>query len=280
MNWGIIGLGNIAHQFIKDLLLVEGTRVEAVASRSESKATTFAEKYQVAKAYENYEAILKDPNIDIIYIATPHNSHEPLSIAALKAGKHVLCEKPLAVNQQQVQNMVEVAKQEQRFLMEAFWSKFNPSIQQCLEIIKAKTIGEVNYVNADFTFYREDSDDSRMLNMDLAGGSLLDMGVYPVFLTYAIFGKPEQILATGRFHQTGADIQTAAILKFKGGIANILSGFASQSDMVAKIYGTNGRIFIHPYWHETQGYTLIEGNNGQYKTTKITLPTKRQRFYL
>lgn len=278
MNWGIIGLGNIAHLFVQDLLLVKEASIGAVASRNQSKANRFAEKYKVAKAYGNYQALLKDPDIDIIYIATPHNSHEQLSIAALEAGKHVLCEKPLAVNQSQVQQMIAVAQEEGRFLMEAFWAKFNPSIKKVLALIDKGVIGAVNYVNADFTFYREDPDDSRMLNMDLAGGSLLDMGVYPLFLAYSIFGNPEQILATGRFHQTGADIQTAAILKFKNGIANMMSGFVSQSDMVAKIYGTKGRIYLHPYWHETQGFTLIEGNDGNTKTTKMHYPTKGKGF--
>lgn len=278
INWGIIGLGNIAHQFIQDLQLVAGTSIKAVASRNQTKADKFAKKYGVATAYGDYSAILKDKAVDIIYIATPHNSHETLTVAALKAGKHVLCEKPLAVNRQQVLNMVEVAKQEGKFLMEAFWSKFNPSIKSVLEIIQAGTIGDVNYVNADFSFYREDPDDSRMLNMDLAGGSLLDMGVYPVFLAYSIFGQPEQVLATGRFHRTGADIQTASILKFDKGIANIMSGFISQSDMVAKIYGTKGRIYIHPYWHETQGFTLMEGNDGVYNTSKLSYPTKGKGF--
>ena len=278
INWGIIGLGNIAHQFAKDLLLVEGAKLAAVASRSQEKANAFAQTYQADSAYGDYDSILNDPNVDIIYIATPHNSHEELTIRALRAGKHVLCEKPLAVNQNQVKNMVKVAQEERRFLMEAFWSKFNPSIKECLSLVEKGKIGEVNYVNADFSFYRDDPDDSRMLNMDLAGGSLLDMGVYPVFLAYSIFGNPKQILATGRFYKTGADIQTSAILKFENGIANIMSGFASQTDMVAKIYGTGGRIYIHPYWHETQGFTLIEGNGGEYKTTEISLPTKGKGF--
>ena len=278
INWGIIGLGNIAYQFAKDLLLVEGAKLAAVASRSQEKANAFAQTYQADSAYGDYNSILNDPNVDIIYIATPHDSHEKLTIRALRAGKHVLCEKPLAVNQKQVRNMVKVGQEERRFLMEAFWSKFNPSIKECLSLVENGKIGEVNYVNADFSFYRDDPNDSRMLNMDLAGGSLLDMGVYPVFLAYSIFGNPQQILATGRFHKAGVDIQTSAILKFENGIANIMSGFASQTDMVAKIYGTGGRIYIHPYWHETQGFTLIEGNDGEYKTTEVNLPTKGKGF--
>ena len=278
IKWGIIGLGNIAHQFVKDLLLVDNTTISAVASRSMDNAKAFAETYGIKKAYNQYTDVFADPEIDIVYIATPHDSHARYSILAMEAGKHVLCEKPLAVNAHQVQEIIDASRKNEVFMMEAFWSKFNPSISEVLKLIKEEKIGKINYVNADFTFLRNDAPDSRMLSMDCTGGSLLEMGVYPVFLAYSIFGNPEQVLATGRFHETGADMQTAAILRYEEGIAMLMSGFASQSDMIAKIYGTTGRIYLHPYWHETQGYTLIEGNNGIEKTTYKNLPTKGKGF--
>ncbi|MEM7105783.1 MAG: Gfo/Idh/MocA family oxidoreductase [Bacteroidota bacterium] len=274
LKWGIIGLGNIAHQFAKDLQLVEGSKIVSVASRNLSKAFEFGAEYGVVKCYGNYNEILDDPDVDIVYVATPHNSHVTLSVAAMNAGKHVLCEKPLAVNKHEVNTIISAARNNQVFMMEAFWSRFNPSIVKAMEVIRSGEIGEINYLNVDFTFFRNDNDDSRMLNMDLAGGSLLDMGVYPVFLSYLIFGIPEDILATGRFHKTGVDIQTSAILKYPNGIANVFSGFASQSDMVAKIYGTKGAIFIQPIWHESQGIKIrTEG-----KMTLHSLPTKGKGF--
>ncbi|MFK7905499.1 MAG: Gfo/Idh/MocA family protein, partial [Chitinophagales bacterium] len=189
LQWGIIGLGKIAHSFCQDLQLVDNTAIAAVASRSTAKAEKFAAEYGAAKSYGSYQELFEDPNVDIVYIATPHDSHAEWSIAAMNAKKHVLCEKPLGVNQSQVKAMVEVAQQNSVFFMEALWSKFNPTIKTCIELAKSGTaIGEVNYVNADFTFSRNDADDSRMLNMELAGGSLLDMGIYPVFLAYSIFG--------------------------------------------------------------------------------------------
>lgn len=277
-RWGIVGLGNIAHQFVQDLLLLHDVEIVACASRTISNAQNFSKKYNIPKNYGSYEEIFKDEEVDIIYIATTHDSHAELSISAMKKGKHVLCEKPLAVNKKQVQMMVDASRMYNVFLMEAFWSRFNPSIRAVLNHVKNKDIGEVNYVNSDFTFYRDDKTESRMLNMDLAGGSLLDMGVYPVFLAYSIFGKPKQILAAGRLHSTGVDLQTAAIFKYKNGIANMMSGFNSQSDMIAKIYGTEGRIFIHPIWHEAQGYTLIKGNDGKYETLDFSLPTNGKGF--
>jgi len=220
---------------------------------------------KISKSY----ALINDPNVDIIYIATPHNSHMEYAIKAMKAGKHVLCEKPLGVNKLQVQSMVEVAQDQGVFLMEALWSRFNPSIVEVLNKIKAGEIGAVNYINVDFTVHRDFSVDGRMLNMDLAGGSLLDMGIYPIFLAYAILGYPDQIVSAAQFHDSGADIQTSAILKYQHGVAHILSGFNAQSDMIAKINGTEGRINLDSRWHEAEGYKIIKDG----KTMEHKLPT-------
>lgn len=279
-RWGIVGLGKIARHFIHDLQLIDNVKIGAVASRTLEKAKIFAAEYGVPKAYGSYADLFADPDIDIIYIATPHDSHAKISIEAMNAGKHVLCEKPLGVNRKEVVEMVATAQKNQVFLMEAFWARFNPSIQAVSELIKNGAIGDVNYINVDFTYYREDTPDSRMLNMDLAGGSLMDMGVYPCFLAYLIFGKPEQILAAARFHETGADLQTSAIFKYKNGMANVMSGFASESDMVAKIYGTKGRIYLNRTWHETESYTIEMGNkaDGNYTSETINLPTKGKGF--
>ncbi len=277
LQWGIIGLGNIAHYFCKDLQLVEKASIGAVASRSIDKAEKFAAQYRVEKSYGNYKDLLADSNIDIVYIATPHHSHAKWSIEAMNAGKHVLCEKPLAINQSEVKAMIEAAQKNGVFLMEALWSKFNPSVKTCIEYARSgNVIGEVNRLYADFNFHQEATDNHRLFNMELAGGALLDVGIYPAFLAYSIFGVPDQILASARFHRTGADLQTSAIFQYKNATANISCGFASYSDMQAKIYGTEGQIFIEPRWHEAQGYTLRHLQKG--KTIKVDLPTKGKGF--
>ncbi len=278
INWGIIGLGNIANHFAKDLALVPNANLRAVASRTKQKAKEFAKVHHAEKAYGSYKKLFKDDSIDIIYIATPHDSHASLSIAAMKAGKAVLCEKPLAVNTKQVKKMIKTAKKKQVFMMEAFWSKFNPSVKQSIDLAKNGRIGAVNYVNVDFCFHKEAPAESRMFNLDLAGGALLDVGVYPVFLAYSIFGKPNKILATARFHETGADIQTAAILKYKKGIANVFCGFASESDTIAKIYGTKGRIYIDSRWHEAQSYRIVDGSGSNQKQEIKVNPTRGKGF--
>jgi predicted dehydrogenase len=180
----------------------------------------------------------------------------------------------LAVNRQQVLNLIAASESNEVFLMEAFWTRFNPTIEAVMAAIKNNAIGSVNFISADFSFFRAADPESRLLNVDLAGGSLLDVGVYPIFLSYLIMGYPEEIMATSIQHATGADLQTSAILKYKDGLANIMSGFQSASDMVAKIYGTHGKIFIDKMWHESQGYQ-IEVND---HITAYSLPTKGKGF--
>lgn len=274
LRWGIVGLGNIAHQFIQDLQLLPNTEVVAVGSRSPTKAQAFAQQYQVAHAFGDYFSVFKHPEVDVVYVATPHDTHEHLSISAMNAGKHVLCEKPLGINYAQVQNMIAAARKNSVFLMEAYWTRFNPTFRKCLQLIEENLIGAVNYVNADFSFYGEGSPESRMYNMELAGGSLLDLGIYPIGLAYCIFGMPEQIVAAARFHETGADLQTMAILKFKNGMANIMTGFSAPSDLRAKIYGTGGQLFIDAPWYAAQGYTV--DINGELNT--YLLPTNGRGF--
>ena len=274
LNWGIIGLGNIAHQFVRDLQLVEEANIVCVGSRSLEKASKFAEQYDIPNYCGSYDEVIANREVDVVYIATPHDSHADIGVKAMNSRKHVLCEKPLAVNKDQVIEMVEASRKNNVFLMEALWSKFNPSIKECLHLVKNGAIGDVNYVNADFTFNIEKDANNRMLNMELAGGSLLDMGIYPVFLAYSVFGKPEEMHAIARFHETGADLQTSVVMRFDNGVATVMSGFISQSDMVAKVYGTKGRILIDAPWHETQGYRLIKNGDSR----KVELPTAGKGF--
>ncbi|MEM9547674.1 MAG: Gfo/Idh/MocA family oxidoreductase [Bacteroidota bacterium] len=256
LRWGILGPGKIANKFVKDLLLIDDCELASVASRSLEKAENFARIYGAKHFYSSYKDLFEDKDIDIIYIATPHNSHMKFALEALNHGKHVLCEKPLAINKEQVSALIHAARTNNVFLMEAFWTRFNPTMEAVLSKIKNDEIGEVNYINADFCFYKDADPDSRLFNLELAGGALLDVGVYPIFLSYMIMGYPEDILATALLHKTGADLQTSAILKYNKGLSTLNCGFRSHSDMVAKIYGTGGKIFIDDRWHESSGYRV------------------------
>lgn len=276
IKWGIIGLGNIAHQFANDLMLVEEAELVAVASRNLGKAQEFAKNYGCKKAYDSYDGIMNDDEVDILYIATPHDSHAALTIKALHNYKHVLCEKPIALNYDDALQMINASKENNRFFMEAFWTRFNPSFREAFSKIKNGEIGEVKYINADFAFCAEKlgGDGNRKTDMKLGGGSLLDIGVYPLFLSYMLLGIPAEILAKSNFHKTGADLQTSMILQYRNAQAVLHSSFVSTSNMKATINGTDGRINLNALWHEAQSYTLMKNNHEE----EYLLPTKGKGF--
>lgn len=256
-RWGIVGLGSIAHSFAKDLALVAQGTLVAVASRSLEKAKEFGGIYGAEHAFGSYEALFASEVVDVVYIATPHNLHEEISILAMNHGKHVLCEKPMGVNRGQVERMIAASQKNNVFLMEALWSRFNPSIRKAKELVDAGKIGSLSYLHADFAFYAlERSEEGRLLNPALAGGSILDIGIYPIFLSYFLLGMPLKIQSASRFHNTGIELQTAMIFEYKTAQAILYSGLNSKSEMKAEIAGTKGSIYLHPRWHETQGFTI------------------------
>lgn len=269
VKWGIIGLGNIAHQFAKELLIVGEGKIISVASRDFNNAKEFAKKYNCKKAYGNYDEIFKDEEVDIIYISTTHESHTELSIKALQNNKHVLCEKPLALSYYEAVKMIEVSKKYNKFFMEAFWTRFNPSFQEVYYKIKNGEIGEVKYVNADFAFHVNKLEGTRMTNINTGGGSLLDIGIYPLFLAYMMLGIPKEIVAKAHFHKSGADMQTSMILHYEKGQAVLHSSFLSPSNMEATISGTEGRITLSPLWFMSQSYAVIKDNH----KIEYSLPT-------
>lgn len=261
IKWGIVGLGHIAQQFAKDLQLVESAELGAVASRNLEKAQDFANRFQCPKAYGSYEELFQDDSIDILYIATPHNSHADLTIKALQNNKHVLCEKPIALQYQDALQMITAAKKYNKFFMEAFWTRFNPSVRETLLHVQNGLIGEIKYINADFTFAVENLEGNRMTDIKLGGGSLMDVGVYPLFLAYLMLGIPKEIVAKSHFHPTGADLQTSIILQYESAQAILHSGFLSSSNLKASISGTQGRINLNSPWFMAESYTLIQDDH-------------------
>jgi predicted dehydrogenase len=257
VRWGIIGLGNIANQFATDLILLEDAELVAVASRNSDKANEFAQKYNCQKAYGSYEALFADDQVDIIYIATPHDSHAELSIKALENGKHVLCEKPIALSYSDAVRMIETSKKYNRFFMEAFWTRFIPSVQDVLEKIKNGEIGDLKYINADFAYYTDQLEGNRMTDKKLGGGALFDIGVYPLFLSYILLGIPKELIARSTYHATGVDLQTTMILQYESAQAVLHAGFISASDMKANISGTQGRIELNSPWFMADGYSVF-----------------------
>lgn len=258
IKWGIIGLGNIAHQFATDLLLAADADLLAAASRDILKADEFAAKYNAAKAYDSYEALFADQEVDIVYIATPHDSHAELSIKALESGKHVLCEKPIALSYKDAERMIEASKKHNKFFMEAFWTRFIPAVQDVLAKVGSGIIGEANYIKADFAFIGNDAGGSRLFDKNRGGGSLFDIGVYPLFFSYIVFGIPKEIIAKAVYHKNGIDLQTSMILQYDKAQAVLHSSIVSESDMKAIIGGTKGRIELNSPWFMADGYSVFK----------------------
>ncbi len=270
LKWGILGLGKIAHHFCKDILLVEGSELYAVGSRSLEKANYFAQQYGANQSYGSYQDLVNDSDIDIIYIATPHDSHLEYAMMAMEAGKHVLCEKPIAVNYDQVSQLIQTAQEKKVFLMEALWTRFNPVIEKVISEIKNGAIGIPTYLNSTFSFYNDIDPASRLFDPNLAGGSILDVGLYPVFLCYTLFGMPQSIAATGTLSEQGVDLQMTALLDYGGGSAQLMSGLQANCDMTSKIYGTEGQLIIDSRWHEAQSYQIKKSDkNVTYKHPTI-----------
>ncbi|MBF4516182.1 Gfo/Idh/MocA family oxidoreductase [Flavobacterium sp. ANB] len=258
IKWGIIGLGNIANQFATDLLLVEDAELVAVASRNYDNANDFASRHNCPKAYDSYEALFADAEVDIVYIATPHNSHAELSIKTLQNGKHVLCEKPIALSYDDAIRMIEASGKHNKFFMEAFWTRFIPSVQDVLSKVENGEIGKVNYIKADFAFIGNETEGSRLFDKKSGGGALFDIGVYPLFLSYIMLGIPKEIIAKSIFHKNDIDLQTSMLLQYDDAQAVLHASIVSESDMKAVIGGTKGRIELNSPWFMADGYSIIK----------------------
>jgi predicted dehydrogenase len=258
-KWGIIGPGRIAHKFVADLLLLPNAELHAVAGSSEAKALAFAKNYDCTNAFGDAETMLAAcPELDAVYVATPHVGHYEATLACLNRKVAVLCEKPLAMNATQVAEMIACAKSNDTFLMEAMWTRFLPTIRKVLEIIDLGTIGAIKTVQGDFGFYTDFNPESRLFKKSLGGGSLLDVGIYPIFLSYLLLGKPKNILAKATFTTTGVDESCAAILNYDDNkMAIIHSSVCNRTPTEGFIYGEKGMIHLHGRFHEPNpGFTL------------------------
>ncbi len=250
-RWGIIGPGKIAEKFAEALSNIPNAELYGVASRSHDRAKQFAAKYSAVKFYENYEALVSDADIDAVYIATPHTFHREHALLCLSHKKPVLCEKPMSVSFDNTMAIINAARENKVFLMEAMWTRFLPIIDKTLEIIYNGEIGAVKHVRADFGFMVPFDPSSRLFNIQLGGGSLLDVGVYPLFLCLLLLGEPDHIKSFAQLSATGADETTDAILYYKNGnMASIHSSIVAQSAITADISGTKGVIALQSPWYK------------------------------
>jgi predicted dehydrogenase len=250
-NWGIIGPGKIAAKFAAALRLAGNTTLKAVASRDITRAQTFASAHGAEQVYDNYEQLAADPTVDAIYIATPHGFHAEHSLICLQQGKAVLCEKPLALNAREVTGMIAASRRHDVFLMEAMWTRFLPLMEQTTNMIAAGKIGQLKYIRADFGFLAPFQPASRLYDLRLGGGSLLDIGIYPLFLCLHLLGKPDDIRASGHLAPTGSDETCHALLTYNDGRSAVISStLACQTSLTAEIAGTEGSIRIPTPWYK------------------------------
>ena len=274
-NWAILGCGKIARKFANDLKLLPNARLYAAASRSLENARAFANELGFEKAYGSYEEMVSDPAVDVVYIASPHSHHCEHTLLCLNHKKAVLCEKAFAINSGEVSLMIETARKNNTFLMEAFWTSFQPSFLKAMEIIRSGELGALKMVRSDFAFNAEFNPEKRLYNVNLGGGSLLDIGIYPIFMSLMALGKPSEIKTMASFCPTGAEETIQMSFRYPGGeMASLVSSFASFSSTQTEFWFENGflrlnRRFYTPttitYWkngEEEKVFTFDKGGFG------------------
>jgi predicted dehydrogenase len=245
-RWGILGTGWVANEFAKGLRYVSNAQLTAVGSRSPEKAAKFAGVFHVPHAHGSYEALVGDADVDVVYIATPHSRHKTDCLMAFAAGKAVLCEKPFAIDANEAEQVINAARSQGIFCMEAMWMRFMPAIRKAHEIVRSGAIGQVRMLTADFGVPTVFDPAHRAFNAALGGGALLDRGVYPLSLAFELFGAPTSVRSSVHMMQTGVDEHASVLLGYAGGqiaaISATLTGYAANE---AVIIGTEGRLTIH-----------------------------------
>ena len=284
-KWGILGTGVMAQNFAKALAIIPDADLVAVGSRNHNTAKDFAKKYNVSKAYGAYEDLAEDNNVDAIYISTPNIYHKDNSLLCLQSQKHVLCEKPFTINAYEAEEVIRCAKKNKLFLMEGMWTRFLPAIVRVRNLLSNGVIGEVRMLFADFGFQGNCNPEGRLLNPELGGGSLLDVGVYALSFSSMVFGAPDRVHGIANFGTTGVDEQAGYILGYAGGqIAVHASALGLTTPQSATIIGTEGSIKIERFWcarrilvekaragknTETIEEFPIEGNGYHYEAQEV-----------
>lgn len=258
IRWGILGTGGIAHLFAQGLASLPDAKLIAVGSRSRETADAFGTLFNIPHRHATYEDLANDPDIDVVYVGTPHTLHKANSLLCLRAGKAVLCEKPFTINAIEAKEVIDYARAHDLFLMEAMWTRYLPLFVRLRELLAEGMIGEVRMIQADFGFRWNDLS-HRLFNPAYGGGALLELGVYPVSLASMILGSPVQIASLAHLGETGVDEQSAIVLKHsQGQLALLSSAILTRSPNEAFLLGTRGQIKIHSPWWKATRLTLSQ----------------------
>ena len=259
-NWGIIGPGNIAHDFARDLRLVPVLqRVMAVMGNHSQSTAAFAREFNVPASYTDIDSFVKDKKVDAVYIASPHPQHYEQALACLSHNKAVLCEKPMTINADQSRQLIAAAQKHKTFLMEGMWIRFLPSIQQVVSLVSQNRIGNIISIKASLSYKAPYDPHNRYFDPVKGGGSLLDLGIYPVFLACLLLGRPHSLEARAILSDEGIDKACSILFRYKSGQQAILeSSLLSQSEQPAEIMGEKGSIkILHPWFEKAKGIELV-----------------------
>ncbi len=283
IRWGILGTGNIAHQFARGLADTPDATLVAVGSRSIDTANTFADEFDVERRHPTYEELADDDGVDAVYVSTPHPFHRDNSILLLEHGKAVICEKPFTINAGDAKAVIDVARQRDVFLMEAMWTRYLPAVVRARELIAEGAIGDVRLVQADFGFRAGINPEGRLFNLALGGGALLDVGIYVISMASMILGpRPSRVASTTQIGETGVDEQSAFLLQYPGGELAVLSCAVRTGTAVeARVFGTEGSILLHGPFFKCGALTVkrggeeehidlpLEGNGYNYEAAEV-----------
>jgi len=257
VRWGILGTGKIARAFANALREVPDAVLAGVASRSQDKADAFASEFGAGAAYGSYEALVAAPDIDLVYIGTPHPQHAANALLALRAGKGVLCEKAFTMNRRQADEVVAMARDKRLFLMEAMWTRFQPALAEVKRIIASGEIGEVSQVAADLGFTANFGPGHRLFNPELGGGALLDLGIYPLSIAASLLGPVAEVRAQAQMGPTGVDVQTGFTLSHAGGAMSICScSLLARTPSELTVSGTRGHVRMNTRFHQARSVTV------------------------
>jgi len=277
IRWGILGAGRIARKFASDLKLAENCELVAIGSRSRQSADEFDKEFPVQYCHYSYEELAQNPEVDVIYVATPHNLHYENTLLCLQHNKAVLCEKPFAMNSKQAIEMINLAKEKKLFLMEALWTKFHPHYIKTLEMIQQGLLGEIRSVLVNFGFKPIPPVPARLFDPELGGGTVMDIGIYNVFIAMSVLGNPDHIEASMSPASIGVDEQCAILFRYKNGaLAQLFSTFSSNLATEADISGTEGRIRLTSRFYEPSA--IVEFYGGKPDSKEIIPVHKEQGF--
>lgn len=258
---GFVGAGNIVRRVMTDMHNAKNVELTAIACRSLERAEQAARQYGAQYAFGSYEEMAKSDKVDLVYIATPHNFHCEQSMLMMEHGKHVLCEKPMALTEAEARKMADCAKKNGVFLMEAMWTRFFPAMMDMVQLIRNGEIGEIRHIYSVFSYVASSGDEGRLFVRELAGGSLLDVGVYPLMVCTQLLGcHPKNVQSVSLLTESGVDARTSVQMMYDSGeTAQIMSGIDVDAPSHLLIYGTKGTIFMDEYWHPT-GFTVNYSN--------------------